>query len=180
MNFNLFALSSIGRFQLVASIVGLRMVCWPGEKVASSRLKSQASSLPASDAPGQTAKLLKVTAKELTDYFDGKAVRFSRQLDLSGLTPFAQKVLRELAKVLYGKTISYGELAKRVGKPKAARAVGSVLANNPLPIIVPCHRVIASDGTLGGYSAPSGLKLKRQLLLMERITGKETPDILLR
>ena len=180
--FSVSASTSLGRFHLVCSGLGLRGVCWPGEKASSSRLKppfgpsaqgrGQASSLPASNASAGTAKLLKTTAKQLADYFDGKAVCFSRKLDLSGLSPFAQKVLRELAKVPYGETISYGELAKRAGKPKAARAVGSVLAKNPLPIIVPCHRVLASDGSLGGYSAPGRLKLKRQLLLMEKETER--------
>ena len=151
----------MGRFQLVASTLGLRAVYWPNQK-------SPASSLSDSDAPAATAKLLKATAKQLTDYFQGKQVRFNTKLDLSELSPFAQKVLQTLAKVPYGKTITYGQLAKRAGSPKAARAVGNVLASNPLPIIIPCHRVIAGDGSLGGFSGPKGVKLKRQLLLMEK------------
>ena len=142
-----------------------------------SNIKKQISkiSLPVLDAPAVTAKLLKITAKQLADYCNGRQVRFTTRLDLSGLSPFTRKVLRELAKVPYGKTITYGELAKRAGSAKAARAVGAVLANNPLPIIVPCHRVLGSDGSLGGFSAPGGLKLKRQLLLMEQSCLKKGP-----
>ena len=159
-DFNISASTPIGRFKIIASSVGLRCVYWPGEKFLPSTPKPQVSSL------------LKTPAKQLADYFDGVPVRFSAKLDLRELSPFAQKVLRELAKVPYGKTISYGELAKRAGSPKAGRAVGNIVAKNPLPIIVPCHRVIASDGGLGGFSGPGGLKLKRQLLLMEKETEK--------
>ena len=164
--FTVSAATSMGLFQLVASSVGLQAVYWSGEKRAESD-----NVRPVSEAP-RIKKLLETTAKQLVDYCDGKRVRFSGKLDLSGLTPFAQKVLRSLAKVPYGKTITYGELAKRAGSAKAARAVGSVLANNPLPIIVPCHRVLSSNGSLGGFSAPGGVKLKRDLLNLEKMDVK--------
>ena len=147
----------MGRFQLLASERGLRVVYWPGEDKKGGRRR----------ADGEN-KDLQITAKEFAHYFEGKRVKFSAKLDLSGLSPFAQTVLRALAKVPYGKTITYGELARRAGSPKAARAVGSILASNPLPIVIPCHRVIAGEGSLGGFRAPGGLKLKRKLLRMER------------
>ncbi len=88
-------------------------------------------------------------------------------VDLSSCPPFAQKVYRTLRKVPPGKVVTYGELAKRVGSPHAARAVGRAMATNPVPIIVPCHRVVASDGKLGGFSAPGGTNLKKRLLVNE-------------
>lgn len=102
---------------------------------------------------------------KLAAYFDGHSPDFtSFSLDLHG-TPFQLRVWQELRKVPYGTTISYRELARRVGSPKAFRAVGQANAVNPLPIIIPCHRVINADGALGGYS--SGLDRKFWLLRHE-------------
>lgn len=86
---------------------------------------------------------------------------------LATLTSFQQSVLAECAKIPKGKTISYGELARRIGKPKAARAVGNALAKNPLAPLIPCHRVVRSDGKVGGYSAKGGQAKKRLLLKQE-------------
>ncbi len=108
---------------------------------------------------------LKKLRAELDRYFDGKLRKFSVALDLSG-TPFRLRVWRELARIPYGETISYIELARRVGNPKASRAVGGANGANPVCILIPCHRVIAADGTLGGYSA--GLSRKENLLALER------------
>jgi O-6-methylguanine DNA methyltransferase len=87
---------------------------------------------------------------------------------LSSLTPFQQSVLRACAKIPRGQTRTYSQLAKSIGKPKAARAVGSALAKNPLAPHIPCHRVIRGDGKMGGYSARGGARMKRKLLLKER------------
>lgn len=90
----------------------------------------------------------------------------NKKYDISG-TPFQVAVWRELCKIPYGRTISYAKLAKRVGRPKAVRAVANACGANPLPIIIPCHRVIASDGTIGGYSG--GISKKKHLLAKEGI-----------
>lgn len=111
--------------------------------------------------------LLPELQSELRSYFDGQPVRFHVRPDLTGLTPFQQAALRACARIPYGRTVTYAKLARRVGKPKAARAVGAVMARNPVPIIIPCHRVITSRGTLGGFSAEHGVRLKRWLLEME-------------
>jgi len=84
-------------------------------------------------------------------------------------TSFQRNVIVAVRQLEYGETASYGDLAMRAGSPRAARAVGQVMATNRVPIIIPCHRVIASGGQLGGYSAPSGLEMKRQLLALEGV-----------
>jgi methylated-DNA-[protein]-cysteine S-methyltransferase len=94
--------------------------------------------------------LLKVASKHLIDYFNGKLYEFDLPIDMSG-TPFQVDVYKTLLKVGYGQTTSYQELAKKAGYPKAYRAVGTVMANNNIPFIIPCHRVIKSDGSLGNY-----------------------------
>lgn len=87
-------------------------------------------------------------------------------LDLEGLTAFQRRVLEELRRIPRGQTVSYAELARRCGRPRAARAVGQVVARNPVPLWIPCHRVVASDGSLGGYSG-GGPHVKRRLLELE-------------
>jgi methylated-DNA-[protein]-cysteine S-methyltransferase len=84
-------------------------------------------------------------------------------------TDFQKKVWRELCKIPKGKTITYKELARRIGKPKAIRAVASAVGANPMTVVIPCHRVVRSDGTLGGYSGKGGIKTKRTLLLQEGV-----------
>lgn len=106
----------------------------------------------------------------IRDYLSGKLTRLPiDQLNLAGLSPFAVKVLCELRKsVKYGKTISYGKLAKSAGFPGAARAVGSVIRHNPFPLFFPCHRVIKSNGELGLFQGcAAGTELKKMLLEME-------------
>lgn len=101
-------------------------------------------------------------------YFDGERVEFSAiEPSLENLPPFARAALGECAKVPYGTVVTYKEIARRVGSPGGARAVGRAMAANPVPIIIPCHRVVRSDGGLGGYS--SGVGTKRRLLELEGI-----------
>jgi methylated-DNA-[protein]-cysteine S-methyltransferase len=107
-------------------------------------------------------------AERLQNYAAGEREDFSDvELDLSYLTPFQRKIADECRRIPRGKTLTYGELAERVGSPGAARAVGNVMARNRFPIIVPCHRVVGSAGGLGGFSAPEGIGLKKQLLRRE-------------
>jgi methylated-DNA-[protein]-cysteine S-methyltransferase len=110
--------------------------------------------------------------KELVDgsqrFAEGEAVDFSDvPLALDHLTPFARRVVAACRRIHWGQTRAYGELATECGAPGAARAVGSVMSKNRFPLIVPCHRVLAAGGALGGYSAPDGLRMKRRLLAME-------------
>lgn len=103
--------------------------------------------------------------EELLNYFRGQRVEFAEKLDMGNHTPFEQAVWKATAKIPYGQRKSYSEISRQIGKPAAYRAVGQALGKNPLAIIVPCHRVIASDGKLGGFGG--GLTMKRYLLNME-------------
>lgn len=109
--------------------------------------------------------LLRPYEEELQAYFRGQLREFSCELDLEG-TDFQKKCWHTLLRIPYGKTRSYAEIARAVGSPRAFRAVGQANHDNPIPIIVPCHRVITSSGTLGGYGG--GLEMKRALLRLEQ------------
>lgn len=120
-------------------------------------------------ASGINPRLLGLAAS-LEAYFRGETIDFSAEwsfLDLAGWTPFALDVARALCAVPYGEQATYAELAAAAGHPDAQRAVGSVMARNPFPVLLPCHRVVRSDGSLGGFSAGAGISLKRKLLQLE-------------
>ena len=109
---------------------------------------------------------------QLTAYAAGARCDFaSVPLHLDGLTPFRESIVNALREVPYGHTVSYAELAALAGRPKAARAVGTAMASNRIPLIIPCHRVVASGGNLGGFSAPNGLSMKQRLLQLEQVTS---------
>ena len=111
-------------------------------------------------------RLIQEACLQFDEYFSGKRRTFDLPLSTNG-TPFQQKVWKQLQEIPYGQTISYSQLAKAVGNPKACRAVGSANGKNPIPIIIPCHRVIASNGGLGGFAC--GLDVKIRLLELEKI-----------
>lgn len=130
----------------------------PEEALAQARAKHpEARSLP--------EEAVAEVAAQVCQYLDGQRRDFQVSLDLSGYTPFQRQVWEATRRIPYGETRSYAWLARQIGKPRAARAVGQALGANPVPMLVPCHRVLASDGSLGGYTG--GLALKRRLLLME-------------
>ena len=104
-------------------------------------------------------------AKQLTEYFQGERTGFELPLDVEG-TPFQKAVWDELRRIPYGETRSYSEIAKAIGKPGAARAVGMANHDNPIAVVIPCHRVVGRDGSLTGYAG--GIELKAQLLSIER------------
>lgn len=112
--------------------------------------------------------LLLKTKKEIMEYFSGKRKSFTLPIETDG-TKFQKRVWSECKKIPYGKVITYKELALLSGSPKAMRAVGSVMARNRLPIIIPCHRVIASNNKMGGYSGGCGISTKIKLLSIEGI-----------
>lgn len=106
-------------------------------------------------------------ARQLAGYASGRARSFSAPIDLSALTPFQRRVLEATSKVPYGQVVSYGTIAAAIGNPGSSRAVGNALGGNPVPILIPCHRIIASGGDIGGFTG--GLRAKRRLLAVEGI-----------
>jgi methylated-DNA-[protein]-cysteine S-methyltransferase len=106
-------------------------------------------------------------AAELDEYFRGRRSKFDMPVDLSSLTRFQRSVLETACRIHCGEVWTYQRVAREMGRPKSSRPVGQALAHNPIPIVIPCHRVIASDGSLGGYSGGSGLEAKRWLLHLE-------------
>jgi len=114
----------------------------------------------------QAFEILDVAEGQIREYLAGKRRTFDLPLARPDATAFARAVWRACSEIPYGETRSYQWIARRIRRPKASRAVGTALGANPLPLVVPCHRVICSDGSLGGYGG--GLELKRRLLVLER------------
>ena len=161
----------LGLLYLEFSAKGLKKLNFFGDEAHS---HNAALEFP-QEIPSLSKQVLQQWREQVTqavqDYFAGKPGAFEAlPLDLQG-SPFHLRVWQELRKIPRGETVSYQELARRVGNPKAARAVGQACGANPIPLIVPCHRVIASNGTLGGFS--SGLPRKRWLLDHEQANVKE-------
>lgn len=126
---------------------------------------------PRGDSPTpDLPRHLEETVSQLEEYFAGDRTEFDLPLEVEG-TEFQRDVWFALSEIPYGKTVSYGELAEMVGHPKAFRAVGQANGSNPIPIILPCHRVIASGGAIGGYGG--GLPMKRELLALEGVVLRD-------
>jgi methylated-DNA-[protein]-cysteine S-methyltransferase len=138
----------VGTLTLVAGDLGLRAVLFPGEA-------------PPAGAVGGAHPLLASAKQQLQEYFTGERRTFELPLDLVG-TPFQRRCWLALSSIPYGTTISYGEQARRLGHPRAARAVGAANAWNPISIVLPCHRIVGATGALTGYGG--GLDAKRLLL----------------
>jgi methylated-DNA-[protein]-cysteine S-methyltransferase len=147
--------SPIGPLLLAGDDTGLRQIEFMNSKRAH----------PPDQEWQQDPRPLKEAIRQLRAYFAGKLESFDIPLAPEG-TPFQQTVWRRLCDIPYGETISYGELARRIGNPNASRAVGLANGSNPIPIIIPCHRVIGSNGKLTGYGG--GLPIKEKLLALER------------
>jgi len=108
--------------------------------------------------------------ERIAAYFEGSCVNFSPDIPvvLDGFGGFSREVLTACREIEFGKRITYAGLAEKAGRPAASRAVGNALAKNPLPLIIPCHRVLRTDGKMGGFSAPGGISLKKRLLTLEK------------
>jgi methylated-DNA-[protein]-cysteine S-methyltransferase len=113
----------------------------------------------------RSARPIDPARRQLDEYFEGRRHGFELPVDIALLADFNRRVLRELSRVPYGEVVTYGELAARAARPRAARAVGTVMNRNPLPIVLPCHRVIGANGKLVGYGG--GLDRKEALLRLE-------------
>lgn len=157
--------STIGPLVIGVSEKGLALIEFDRGDFPKSKLSQSAYW---EESPGKTSAVV----EELDEYFEGKRREFTVPLDLHG-TEFQKKCWQALLRIPYGKTRTYAQIAKTVGCPRGFRAVGMANHDNPVPIIVPCHRVLASDGTLGGYGG--GLDVKRKLLELE---GSLQPTLL--
>jgi len=151
----------LGWMGLLGSSAGLRRIVLPQPSPESARASLTQYSTKASPEASPFGDL----PQRLRQFLEGKAVDFPDKLDFANSTPFQQAVWQVTHAIPYGETRSYACIARQTGKPHAARAVGQAMARNPLPIIVPCHRVIASSGNLQGFGG--GLEMKRYLLEME-------------
>jgi methylated-DNA-[protein]-cysteine S-methyltransferase len=149
-----------GRVVVVTSARGLRAIGYPDD-----------DDLPELIGDTEASRDARV-AKQLDRWFAGRARTLDIPLDLDGVEGFKRDALETLARdVGWGETVSYGELAEMAGRPRAARAVGSAMASNPLPFVIPCHRVIAAGGKIGGFgNGRNSVALKRQLLAREGVT----------
>lgn len=161
----------LGTYTAAFTERGLACLTFPADSanacVTWLRRQLPASSVVIEPAPGGDARVAELE-QQLAAYFAGELTHFSVPLDVLG-TPFQQAVYRALIDIPYGETRTYRQIAVAVGRPNAIRAAGAANGANPIPIIVPCHRVVGSDGTLTGYGG--GLELKARLLELERRRG---------
>lgn len=155
--------SPIGVLYLVASAAGLRRMCETKQE-AEEMLRAQPAISPADEKRAEA--ILDEAEKQLKEYFARTRTAFDLPLDAQG-TAFQKRVWKRLSRIPYGQTRSYGRIAAELGDAKAARAVGAANGKNPLCVIVPCHRVLAAHGGIGGYSFRGGIEIKKLLLALE-------------
>jgi methylated-DNA-[protein]-cysteine S-methyltransferase len=161
--------SPLGELFLASTETGLCRVAWFTSESAFVMELEEQWQRTAVREPSEGGGVLAEAACQLARYFARQRQTFMLPLDLSRARPFQREVLLELVKVPYGEVVTYGELAAHCGRPRAARAVGGAMRANPLPIVVPCHRVLPSTGGLGGFGGRP--ELKRQLLEIEGWPG---------
>ncbi|MFN8594078.1 MAG: methylated-DNA--[protein]-cysteine S-methyltransferase [Thermomicrobiales bacterium] len=167
--------SPIGTLILAATPEGLREIEFAShhpEGEFATRLREHGSQ-PAplakiADAPDTVRPILERAASQLREYFGGERALFDVPLDWGAMGPFQRAVLEATAAVPFGALDTYAGIARKIGKPRATRAVGNALGRNPIPVIVPCHRIVRSDASLGGYTG--GLQIKERLLSLEGVT----------
>ena len=130
-------------------------------------LKPAASSRRSRITPSVIETESREFERAVRDYFKGRRVAFDVPLDLRAISPFRRRVLVECSKIPWGETCSYADLARAAGSPRATRAAGSAMAHNPMPLVIPCHRVLASNGGIGGFSSTNGVREKIRMLTLE-------------
>jgi methylated-DNA-[protein]-cysteine S-methyltransferase len=167
-----------GHYAIIETAIGACGIAWSGDKitrfrlperdaaVTEARLQRRTGDEQACDPPPAVARAI----ESLRRYFLGERVGFDDvAIALPRVTDFQQRVYAEARALRWGETATYGDLAKRAGDPQGAQAVGQAMGSNPLPIIIPCHRVLAAGGKLGGFSAYGGIVTKQKLLAMEGV-----------
>jgi methylated-DNA-[protein]-cysteine S-methyltransferase len=156
----------LGPLLIAGEIHLLRVIRFP---------KDGGGAKPRPDWTRSSLGVVEEAARQLREYFDGRRTSFHLPLDPEG-TAFQRRVWRALEHIPYGTTISYGELARRIGNPAASRAVGAANGRNPIPIVIPCHRVIGADGKLTGFGG--GLPLKEALLALEARVSQQQAAVI--
>ncbi|MGH2532786.1 MAG: methylated-DNA--[protein]-cysteine S-methyltransferase [Thermomicrobiales bacterium] len=156
--------SPIGPLFLAASEKGLCEISF-GRRLSEEEFRRELEHRGWLPVPDQMA--IQRIAEQLREYFEGRRNHFEVPLDFAGITPFTRSVLNATAEVPFGQVCTYRDIAERVGKPRATRAVGSALNRNPIPVVIPCHRVVGSDGSLVGYGG--GIDIKKHLLHHEGV-----------
>lgn len=163
--------SEFGTLWATWSSKGLYRLAW--SKPSHADLIHLQGSMETEDLTSDRAARSKQLADRVQDYFAGSAVDFAElELDLTGYTQLSKLIYRRCQQIPFGQTWTYKQLASSAGRPTASRAAGSAMARNRFLLIIPCHRVIASDGSLGGYSAADGLVTKRRLLALEKCSSR--------
>lgn len=167
--------SPIGKLILAATPEGIREIEFashhPEDEFANRLREHGMQPMPVAtidEAPADVRPILERTAAQLREYFGGERSLFDVPLDWGPMGPFQRAVLEATAAVPFGALDTYAGIARKIGKPKATRAVGNALGRNPIPVIVPCHRIVRSDASLGGYTG--GLQIKERLLSLEGVT----------
>ncbi len=158
--------SPVGELTIVVSTTGVRALLWENERIGRVRFDATIVEKPTA--------LSQDVAQQLGDYFDGARTAFDLPLDPAG-TDFQKRAWQALREIPYGETVSYGEQARRLGDVGLARAVGAANGRNPISIVVPCHRVVGSTGSLTGFAA--GLDAKKFLLDLERRVAHPDPQV---
>ena len=160
--------SPLGALVAVASERGVARVAFPDEGADADEVVADAAARPA--GPAGAIRILDAFEREVGAYFAGRLTRFETAPDIGSFEGFSRRVLEATARVPYGSVASYGRVAALAGSPRAARAVGNVMRLNPVPLLVPCHRIVPADGSLGGYG---GFEARKAYLLAleERARG---------
>jgi len=155
----------IGKVLVAATEAGLVRISFPQSEATFAAELRRTLDMDVVRSPEKTAEIV----HQLRTYFAGERRKFDVRLDLRDMRPFQRRVLMAALSVPAGRVVTYGEIARRIGQPGGSRAVGQALGRNPIPIVIPCHRVIAAGGRIGGYGG--GLPIKRKLLRLEGSLG---------
>jgi methylated-DNA-[protein]-cysteine S-methyltransferase len=179
-------LSRMGHYHLFETKLGWCGIAWSDDGISRFRLPDQdrhaaERQIGTKGEPREPSSDVEAVVAQAKRYFAGERIDFSDiGLDLSGVEPFRRSIYDTLRKVGFGETVTYGELAKRAGAPgpAAAQEVGVAMARNPIPLIIPCHRVLAAGGKLGGFSAPGRTEAKERMLTLEGVSINNQPRLI--
>jgi len=164
-------MKEIAARKLLSTPIGLISIATTEKGVAALDILRPETSISEFSAAHAAREIAELAAVQLREYFDRSRKGFEVPIDVGG-TKFQEAVWSEISKIEFGKTLSYGQLAARIGRPKGSRPVGGAVGANPVPIIVPCHRVMGATGKITGYSGGEGIATKIQLLDLEGIAHK--------